>query len=168
MSCLDLESRDLALYWLQKEPRKWAHWPERGSSPGPGGPTLRTWFHQEEKNGHQSLQRYIIVIQQPQGQGSFILNLKIGLIGQVLVTCSSLKQLVFPEAWDTLIGQAWVTCSSLNQLFYPEEWNTLIGQAWVTCSLRAELGGRGGGRVKVNLWWRFLKGHLTSCSQKGK
>ena len=49
-----------------------------------------------------------------------------------------------------------------------EEWNTLIGQAWVTCSLRAELGGRGGGRVKVNLWWRFLEGHLTSCSQKGK
>lgn len=145
MSCLDLESRDLALYWLQKEPRKWAHWPERGSSQGPGGPTLRTWLHQEEKNGHQSLQTYIIVIQQPHGQGSFILNLKIGLIGQVLVTCSSLNQFVFPEAWDTLIGQA-----------------------WVTCSLRAELGGRGGGRVKVNLWWRFLKGHLTSCSQKGK
>lgn len=145
LSCLDLESRDLALYWLQKEPRKWAHWPQRGNSQGPGGPTLRTWLHQEEKNGHQSLQTYIIVSQQPQGQESFILNLKIGLI-----------------------GQAWVTCSSLNQLFYPEKWSTLIGQAWVTCSLRAELGGRGGGRVKVNLWWRFLEGHLTSCSQKGK
>lgn len=130
LSCLDLESRDLALYWLQKEPRKWAHWPQRGNSQGPGGPTLRTWLHQEEKNGHQSLQTYIIVSQQPQGQESFILNLKIDLI-----------------------GQAWVTCSSLNQLFYPEEWSTLIGQAWVTRSLRAELGGRGGGRVKVNLWW---------------
>lgn len=30
-------------------------------------------------------------------------------------------------------GVTWVTCSSLRQTLWPGEWKTLIGQAWVMC-----------------------------------